>query len=414
MAGAYRRGEFKRPTGSAAWTPSDEARSAGAQGGAAWQSNGGAYRLSPLRALPFSLHVDVPEEASRPKQVVLYGVFAASARPTDEPSGAIGAILTLQHDGRVVQRFNLIQGRHYNDATAMPPVYRPCGDGGLVETVGQTEIDGVPHRVDRLLFSIPPQVKVETLTFSDLGTPASFLIFEVGFQFEEAKGCPFRGEGGQVALSELGSILRLRDRPRYAKALDQLEAALIESDDLEESRGQALTFLAALCAARLELGEDRAMHRYILQAARTLDSLTESGEIARQTIHLCAGLAADIFGDSRLHTDSLIHRALRYLERHFAEPLTDADLADRIGLSTSHFRHLFRDVTKQPFHRYLLSLRLEKAREMVLQSEASITEVSERCGFASPAHFSRAFTQRFGVSPRSLRDGRDVGPAPLD
>jgi transcriptional regulator GlxA family with amidase domain len=51
-------------------------------------------------------------------------------------------------------------------------------------------------------------------------------------------------------------------------------------------------------------------------------------------------------------------------------------------------------------------MRLERAREMLLQTEIPVTEVAEAVGFVNPAHFSRAFNKRFGIAPSALRQVR--------
>lgn len=57
-------------------------------------------------------------------------------------------------------------------------------------------------------------------------------------------GCPFHSQTGGIALSEIGGIVRCGDRYRLGKALAQLERSLMLTDDLDEARGEALTFIA--------------------------------------------------------------------------------------------------------------------------------------------------------------------------
>lgn len=386
------------------WRPGKEWTAAGIKGGRAWQSNGGASRRHPARALPFSLEVSIPEGHGRLKQVLLFGVFAALADPSVEASGGLGAALTLSRSKKVVHRVDLIQGRHYSDAADTAAIYRPNGDGTCLETVGTVVVDDAVLRLDVLSVAIPPQAPPETLLLTDLGTPASFVIFEVVFDFDQATVCPFRGHGGQVGLHELSAILRLRDWPRYERALAQLQTGIREeSRDLDEARGLALTFLASVTTSLLEAGSDKRMHQFLLHAARSLEAMDRAEDIAEHAVALSGQLAQELFGDQHAPAESLIHRALAFINLHYAEPLTDAQMAKVVRLSTSHFRHLFKVVTKQSFHKYLLSLRLEKAREALLQTDVPVAEVAERTGFASPAHFSRAFSHRFGASPSAIR-----------
>ena len=86
---------------------------------------------------------------------------------------------------------------------------------------------------------------------------------------------------------------------------------------------------------------------------------------------------------------------------HFGEEIEDEDVAAMVGLSTSHFRHLFREKTSQPFQKYLMSVRLERAREMLLSGQMPVHCVARAAGFRSLPHFTRVFGQRFGVRPRA-------------
>ena len=94
---------------------------------------------------------------------------------------------------------------------------------------------------------------------------------------------------------------------------------------------------------------------------------------------------------------------MELIDRHFAKDITDATMADKLGLSTSHFRALFRQATGQPFHRYLISVRLEKAKQLLVEQEMAVSDIATAVGFATLSHFSRAFTQRFDVSPSCMR-----------
>jgi AraC-like DNA-binding protein len=96
-------------------------------------------------------------------------------------------------------------------------------------------------------------------------------------------------------------------------------------------------------------------------------------------------------------------RALAYVDRHYAKELTDAVVADQIGLSTSHFRFLFRQSTGQPFHRYLVNLRLEKAKQLLTDRGTSVGDAAKAVGFSGLAHFSRAFQARFHISPTAAK-----------
>lgn len=397
-------GSFARPPGGPLWDgASEELPNSGLPG---WQSNGGPHRGHPARALPFSLAVPVPESTGRLVRILLIGCFALWSSREYEVPGTQGASVQIG-DEKTGLRLDLVNGRHYTPAEDLSREPRLLGDGTSVETVGQAVVNGAPARVDCLGIDVPEDLPVGSVRFRDMGTPASFVIFDVLFQFAQRPVCPFAAAGGGIALSEVPSIVRLRDRVRFWLALSQLKRALMNASDLDEARGQSLTFIAVVVAAMLELGAGRHMHRVQLDAARRLESARTLSDVAQESERILEGATREIFARKSGPTEALIDRALAIVERNYAKELTDSAVAAQLGLSNSHFRHLFRQTTGQPFHQYLIAVRLEHARQMLLEQDISVSQVASAVGFQGLSHFSRAFTQRFQVSPTRLR--RQVG-----
>lgn len=364
---------------------------------AAWQSSG---RASISRFRPHSFDVDL-ELAGEAVQLKLTGVFALDAH-LEEP-GTIGARVQFLRDEEPVFHYDLVNGSHYNDAADLKAVDCSPGDGSSLRAVGTVEVDGRPHRLDALIIDLPASLWPNRFRFKDLGSAASFVIAEIEIETRRASGCPFREAGGGVALSELGAIVRMCDRPRFERALAQLEAGLRRAEDLDEARGQALMFLAIASAATLELGGAKDMHRAQLEAARALERCGTNEHVADEAIALARSFTQTVFSPTGDPTTRIIDRALALVERNFAKPLSDAVVAQQLGLSTSHFRFLFRQATGQPFHRYLISFRLERARRLLVDHDMPVSAVADAVGFIGVSHFSRAFSAKFQQSPTSVR-----------
>ena len=98
-----------------------------------------------------------------------------------------------------------------------------------------------------------------------------------------------------------------------------------------------------------------------------------------------------------------ITKILTWLETHYAEEITLADLAARAHTSPRNFLRLFRRVSHDPPVAYLLKLRLEKAADMLLHSNMNVAEIAENTGFCDPNYFTRKFTERFRIPPREYR-----------
>jgi AraC-like DNA-binding protein len=366
---------------------------------AAWQSNGGSSRGHPARSLPFTLDVDLSAVAGEISRIHLVGVFALYSAKEDEAAGTLGASVQILEATEPAFRVDLLNGRHYSDAGDLRPVDRTNGDGTSLLTVGESGAS----RVDLLSIDLPQGIAPRLLRFKDLGSPASFIIFDIFAEYAPTGGCPFSSRGGGIALSEIPSIVRLGDRVKFSKALDQLERSLLTTQELDEARGEALTFLAMVTAATLEMGGSRGMHREQLEAAREFDTIQDLQKLAEAARRRAETISASSFKEQQSPSSYLVDRALALVERNYARDLNDASVADQLGLSTSHFRYLFKEATGQPFHKYLVSLRLEKARQMLVEGDLSVSEVARAVGFAGLSHFSRAFAQRFAVSPTHLR-----------
>lgn len=78
-------------------------------------------------------------------------------------------------------------------------------------------------------------------------------------------------------------------------------------------------------------------------------------------------------------------------------------LAHHLGLSFSHFRKVFRDVTGQAPHEFLLDCRIRQAAAWLRHPERRIKEIAAAAGFATPAQFSRRFRHRTGLTPKAAR-----------
>lgn len=95
-------------------------------------------------------------------------------------------------------------------------------------------------------------------------------------------------------------------------------------------------------------------------------------------------------------------RARIYMEQHIGEPLRLGEIARAAHLSRSHFARAFRISTGLSVMGYLRRLRIEKAKALLIGSDASIAEVSAMLGFAHHSHFTRLFRREVGMTPRTF------------
>ena len=78
-------------------------------------------------------------------------------------------------------------------------------------------------------------------------------------------------------------------------------------------------------------------------------------------------------------------------------------LANETGYSRTHFLRMFRAATGQTPHRYILELRLTRAKNLLRERRTSLIDIAALCGFSSQAHMATAFRQLLGITPSEYR-----------
>ncbi|MBQ4813129.1 DJ-1/PfpI family protein [Pseudoalteromonas luteoviolacea] len=96
--------------------------------------------------------------------------------------------------------------------------------------------------------------------------------------------------------------------------------------------------------------------------------------------------------------------SIEYIQRNIDKPLSLELLAEQAALSPRHFRRVFKDKVGLAPMRFVLLLRLEKAKNLLCNSELSVAQISVRTGFGTPPLLTRKFTQEYGVTPTQFRD----------
>lgn len=98
-----------------------------------------------------------------------------------------------------------------------------------------------------------------------------------------------------------------------------------------------------------------------------------------------------------------IREAKQYLVQHYSEPPSLSQLARIVGINEYKLKKEFKANFRTTVFGFLSEFRLEKARQALLDSSVSISEIAFDLGYSSPQHFSNAFKKKFGVSPKQAR-----------
>ena len=94
-----------------------------------------------------------------------------------------------------------------------------------------------------------------------------------------------------------------------------------------------------------------------------------------------------------------LNHAIELMEAHIEEPLHLTEVANAVGLSQRQLERLFiNNLTRTP-KKFYIELRLQKARNLLLQTELKIIDIAVICGFVSAGHFSKVYKHHYKISP---------------
>ncbi|WP_180955741.1 MULTISPECIES: AraC family transcriptional regulator [Bacillus] len=102
--------------------------------------------------------------------------------------------------------------------------------------------------------------------------------------------------------------------------------------------------------------------------------------------------------------DIYLNHVLEYIHSHYNENIRIETLAELAHQSKFHFIRSFKKQISYTPYQYVLSLRIEQGKEMLRNSNKTITEISYELGFSSPSQFHRNFVIWVGCTPKQFRD----------
>lgn len=107
----------------------------------------------------------------------------------------------------------------------------------------------------------------------------------------------------------------------------------------------------------------------------------------------------------------MIHRSVKFIESHYDRlDLYTPDLAAMSGMGETYYRSIFLSVFGLPPARYIQNYRVNKAKELLVNSEGSIEDIAVAVGFANSSYFCKVFKQTTGVTPSEFAEkGRRLG-----
>jgi transcriptional regulator GlxA family with amidase domain len=105
-----------------------------------------------------------------------------------------------------------------------------------------------------------------------------------------------------------------------------------------------------------------------------------------------------------------LSQVIQCMEANLEDPISPSQLAEEVGMSTRQLERLFRRYLSRSPKRYYMEIRLQKARNLLMQTDMSVINVALACGFASPSHFSKCYRAHYATTPYRERGTSAAAP----
>lgn len=198
---------------------------------------------------------------------------------------------------------------------------------------------------------------------------------------------------------------KLGDYPEAEAAFKTLfcELESKEHRDLTLIKLRLLEFLVLLF--RHVLGREHSSkifrsHMQFVESLNAANTLYDVFQIALAEIkNCCMQQQSQIYSG----TSDIMRQALKKINETYHEEISLKSIADDIHIHSSYLSTLFRRETGQTFSQYLLHLRMEESKQLLLESNLDITEIAYKTGFNSQSYFIKVFRAQTGQTPKEYR-----------
>ncbi len=133
--------------------------------------------------------------------------------------------------------------------------------------------------------------------------------------------------------------------------------------------------------------------------------LNTPGEIREWFSEKIMSACRNVVSKREERSGDIIRTAKKYIEDHFDKDISLDDVSRVVNISPYYFSKVFKEESGLNFIEYLTNIRIDKAKELLENSNLSIKEICVSCGYTDPNYFSRSFKKNVGVTPTEYKEG---------
>ncbi|OAS19328.1 helix-turn-helix transcriptional regulator [Paenibacillus oryzisoli] len=206
----------------------------------------------------------------------------------------------------------------------------------------------------------------------------------------------------QQELSRITNLVKTMDRPGLVRyCCELLDDSVRKQYTLKETKELARDMLNAFIReGSMATGVEVNLETYPALLEQ-LSMCVELEEFKLVFSEACGTMLAE--AESNEKRSLLLEQVTSYIHEHYAENLGLEQFARQLGMSMGHFSRIFKDYTSEKFVDYVARVRLNKAKELLKETELNMEEVAGRVGFISATSFITTFKKYEGITPGKFR-----------
>lgn len=137
-----------------------------------------------------------------------------------------------------------------------------------------------------------------------------------------------------------------------------------------------------------------------------LHLIAETMEEVKEDLFQIIGVVCSCLKVELRSSNSLVNAMLTYIQGHYMEDITLYHVAEHVKKNTSYVSHLFKQEMKESFTDYMKKIRIERAKELILEEHLKINQIASMVGIPNRKYFTKIFKERAGMSPSDYKMGK--------
>ena len=138
----------------------------------------------------------------------------------------------------------------------------------------------------------------------------------------------------------------------------------------------------------------------------TVNKFNDFDELLTWFVDKISVACRNVISSHSTKENSIIDQAVLYINKNYNKDISLADVSREVNISPYYFSKVFKDEMGENFIEYLTNIRIEKAKDLIKNSECSMKEICVMVGYSEPNYFSRSFKKKVGVTPTEYKEGK--------